>query len=160
MNWERMKWLKTAWQKFLQHFPLFSLVFYGFIVWFICWLRNEWIKNEWIRNEWIGNEWIGNEWIKYEWNATQGGTNDTNKKRNNKKKRNNGRVRGVKTGQLVQESKGSQLQTSLLQLLHLNSSSDAPQNINPVMAGNHAGRRLLWIQKNAGARLLNDWELV
>jgi len=32
----------------------------------------------------------------------------------------------------------------------------APQNINPVMAGNHAGRRPFWIQTNSGARLLTD----
>ena len=68
-----------------------------------------------------------------------------------KKKRNSGRVRGVKTGQLVQESKGSQLQTSFLQLLHLNSSSDAPQKQTRSWRGTMPAQTFLNSLKFRGA---------
>ena len=82
----------------------------------------------------------------------QGGTNDTNKKRNKTKtEQRSGRVRGVTTGQRVQESKGSQLQTSFLQLLHLNSSSDAPQKQTQSWRGTMLAADLAEFQKCGGA---------
>ena len=51
---ENMVW-KTVWQKFLQHLPLFLIVFSVVNCWITYVLMNWWV-DEWM-NEWNENEW-------------------------------------------------------------------------------------------------------